>query len=158
MEPLATPDLDADRDPDYAQQAARVSRVARAVLAVVLGLALLGVFGGGGVLSRAGQRSGELGVRYDRFARLDAPLALTVSLPPGDSTFQLTEDLARDLQVEAMAPAPSSERSDAEGRWMTVGGTGPVTIHARPLRFGLIDGEVRLADGPRVPLRLVVYP
>lgn len=153
MEPLATPDLDADRDPTFVRRAAAVSRVTRVALAAGVALALAGVFGGAGPLVQTEEVAGGLTVRYDRFARLDAPLAVRVD---GDSAFTVTGDLAGALQVEAVAPAPSAESATAGARRFVV--DGPATVRARPLRFGVLRGTVVLDGGARVPVRIVVYP
>ena len=156
-----TPGLEADTDPTYARRAAAVARVARVGLALVVGLAVLGVFGGAGPLVRAGA-AGERGfaVAYDRFARLDAPVTVEVRLPPGDSAFVLAGALAAGLQVEAVSPAPRSETATADGVRYTVDvePDEPVTFHARPLRFGVLHGGVALDRGDRLDVAVVVYP
>ncbi|WP_412069115.1 hypothetical protein [Rubrivirga sp. IMCC43871] len=162
MEPLDAPGLDVRDDPAHQRRAVVVGRVARAVLAGVVGLAALGVFGGGGPLVRA-EAAGPDGftVRYDRFARLDAPLRLDVALPPGDSAVTVTGDLATDLQMEATSPAPRSEQSRPDGvRFVVASGPGPatLTLHARPLRFGVLRGALLLDDGRRLAVRHVIYP
>ena len=158
MEALATPDLDAERDPGFVRQSAAVSRATRWVMGAVVGLALAGVFGGAGPLAQARATSGALAVDAARFARLDAPLVVRVALPPGDSAFTLTGDLAGDLRVEAVAPAPSAESTVAGGRRYVVDAAGGAVLHARPLRFGVLRGSVRLDGGREVGVRTVVYP
>ena len=161
MAPVRAPGIEADRDPGYVRRAAAVGRWARGVLAVALGLALLGVFGGAGPLVRTTEAGEEgFGVRYDRFARLDAPLAVEVRLPSGASAVTLGGDLASGLQVEAVSPAPGAEAGVPGGvRYaVDVRPGAAVTVHARPLRFGVLRGAVALDDGRRLPVRVVVYP
>lgn len=160
MEAPATPGLGVDPEPGYAVLADRVARVGRWALAAVLVLAALGVFGGAGplVATRASGADG-FAVRYDRFARLDAPLEIAVTLPPGDSAFTLSGDLATDLDVEAVSPAPDAERATADGTRYAVDASDRVaTVHGRPARFGVLGGAVRLDGGERLDLRVVVYP
>ena len=158
MEPHETPDLDADRDPAYVRRARTVSRATQAALAVAVGAALLGVFGGAGPLLSTDVASGDLGVTYDRFGRLDAPLRLAVMLPPGDSSFTLTDEWADVLFVESIAPTPASESVVGGEREFVVSGSDRVSIEARPTRFGVLSGEVVASGGARVPVRAVVYP
>lgn len=134
-----------------------MGRVARGVLAVVVGLAALGLFGGAGPLVRTSTSVGGLEVEYDRFGRLDAPLAMTIHLPPGDSSFALEGDLASRLRIEGLSPSAQSETAVADGVRYVIRG-GRVRIHARPQRFGVLDGAVVLEDGARANVRLVVYP
>ena len=161
MERLRTPGLEADRDPAYVRRAAAVGRWARAALAVAVGLAVLGVFGGAGPLVRTDVRGAEgFGVRYDRFARIDAPVAVEVRLPEGATAVTFEGDLAGGLQVEAVSPAPQSEAATPVGVRYTfdVAPGAPVTVHARPLRFGVLRGAVALDRGERLAVRAVVYP
>ncbi len=158
MEPLATPGLDVERDPGYVRQSAAVSRATRWAMSAVVVLALAGAFGGAGPLVQARASSGPLSVDAARFARLDAPLVVRVALPPGDSAFTITGDLARDLQIESVAPAPSAESTVASGHRFVVDAPGGAVVHARPLRFGVLRGAVRLDGGREVGVRMVVYP
>ena len=161
MEPLETPGLQADTDPVFVQRSATVGRVARVGLVVVVGLAALGVFGGAGPLVKA-NRAGPNGfaVRYDRFARLDAPLSVEVRLPPGDSAVTFTGDLADGLQLEAVVPAPRAEAARPAGHRFAVDVAAgrSVTMQARPLRFGRLRGGVQLDGGDRIDVRITVYP
>lgn len=160
MEPVRLAGLDVEDDPAFHRRATRVGRAARVVLAVIVGLALLGVFGGAGPLvgARAAGPDG-FAVRYDRFARLDAPLRIHVVLPRGDSAFTLTGDLAADLRVDAVSPAPAAEEATAEGvRVVASSPGGTVTVHGRPLRFGRLRGAVALDGGRRLRIAHVVYP
>lgn len=160
MEDPTTPGLDVEPDPTFVVRAHRVARAGRWVIASVIALAALGVFGGAGPLvSERSHAPGGLGVEYDRFGRLDAPLVLTVSLPPGDSAFALTGDFASSLAVEAISPAPVSEAALPEAtRYVVSVRGGVVTFHVRPERFGLLTGAVRLDDGSALGLQTVVYP
>ncbi|PAP76277.1 hypothetical protein [Rubrivirga marina] len=161
MTPTLAPGLEVRPDPEYARRAAAVGAWARGALAVAVGLALLGVFGGGGPLTRttvAGE--GGFAVRYDRFARLDAPVAVEVRLPRGASAMTFEADFADGLQVEAVSPAARAEAAVAGGvRYAFDAAPGAaVTVHARPLRFGVLRGAVALDGGERLAVRAVVYP
>ncbi len=163
MEAPEAAGLQADTDPAFARTLAAVGRWTRGVLAVVVGLALLGVFGGAGPLVRAAV-AGERGfaVSYDRFARLDAPLSVEVRVPPGDSALTLTGDLATALQTETVAPSPRSQAATATATGLRyavdVSDGQPVTVFARPLRFGVLRGGVALDGGDRLDVTVVVYP
>ena len=158
MEHVPTPGLQADRDEAFAVRSGHVARLSRWGLAVVVGLAALGLFGGAGPLVPTTTARGGLTVRYDRFARLDAPLRLAITVPASDSAFWLTGDLGRDLQIESFSPSSVAESLAATGVRYRVASSGAVRIEARPSRFGVLDGAVALDGGERVDLRIVVYP
>lgn len=160
MEPVDAPGLEVDEDPEATRASGRVETAGRWFLAAVVVAALCGVLGGAGPLVRADAADGPLAVRFDRFARLDAPLALDITLPPGDSAFVLSGGLSDHLQVEGLSPSATSETAVPEGVRYTVlveGGPSRVRVHARPLRFGVVRGAV-VAGGRRVAVRHLVYP
>lgn len=152
-----------DEDLDHERIALPVGRAARVGLGAVVLLALSGVFGGRGPLARteasAGPPAAALTVRYDRFARLDAPTIIEIQLPPSDSTVTLGPDLAASLRLDTVQPAPASETSTPDGGLQLVGTPGETfRLHTRPLRAGRIAGTVALPGGRAAALRMLVYP
>ena len=161
MAPSATPGLEADDDPAFVRRAAAVGRAARWGVALAVALAALGVFGGAGPLVQAeAGGAGGLAVVYDRFARLDAPLALRVGAPGGLEAVTLEGDLASALRLDAVTPSPTAEAATEAGvRYaVAVGSGGSVAFRARPLRFGVLRGAVSLPSGDRAEVRILVYP
>lgn len=158
MEPLDLSGLDLDDDPAYHAHAAHVERTARVLVGAVVVAAALGFFGGAGPFLKA-EAAGTDGfaVRYDRFARLDAPLLLSVRLPPGTAAFSLAGELGTDVTIESAAPRPVREASVESGLRLDVAG-GRAALTLRPLRPGRLRGTVRLDDGRALPVSLFVYP
>jgi hypothetical protein len=158
VEPIDLSGLDLDDDPAYHARAAHVERAARVLVGAVLVAAALGLFGGAGPLLKAeAAGSGGFGVRYDRFGRLDAPLHLSVTLPPGTDALALMGDLSPDVTIESVSPRPTREEATSSGIRLTVVG-GQAALTLRPLRPGRLRGAVRLDDGRTVPVALFVYP
>lgn len=160
-----------DEDLRHERVAKPVGTAARVLLAVIVGLALLGVFGGRGPLARttatagppAGAPSEAPGTRfrvtYDAFMRLDAPTVLEIQLPPWDSTVVLSRALAETLRLDAVQPSPASETTAPDGGIVLVGSPGETfRLHARPVHGGRLVGTLAVEDGRSVPLRIVVYP
>ena len=154
--------LQSEDDLTFHRRAAVVGTAARWGLAVVIGLALLGLFGGvGPLVSTEASGARGLGVRYDRFARLDAPMRLRVTLPRGDSAFAIAGGFSRDLNAESISPAPEAEASVEGGvRYVFASGEAPIQVALvlRPVRFGGVGGEIVLDSGDRVAVRTFVYP
>ncbi len=160
-----------DEDLDHERAALPVGRAARVGLGVVVLLALSGVFGGRGPLVQAAATArppagapaegpgDTFTVRYDRFARLDAPTVVTVQLSPGDSAVTLSRALAETLRLDAVQPSPASETTAPGGGLRVVGAPGETfRLHTRPVSAGRLAGTLTLDDGRAVALRMLVYP
>lgn len=163
-EPLSPlPGVGVAEDLDHERAARPVGLAGRVGLAAILALAVAGVFGGRGPLvrteARAASAGGALVVRYDRFARLDAPTVLVVALPRADSAVVLSAALARDLRLDTVQPSPASESSTDDGGLRLVGSPGETfRLHARPMRFGRIVGRIAVPGGPGAAVRMLVSP
>ena len=156
MSEPAYPGLEVEAEPDYLRRAARVQAGTRLAIALALGLAALGACGGGGPLARATVADGPLVARFDRFARLDAPLRIELALPPGAGAVELDAGYAGALAIERVTPTPSAERATPGGVRFEVDGD-RVVFRVRPDRFGRVGGRVA-SGGRSVVLWHLVYP
>jgi hypothetical protein len=144
----------------------RVQRVSWAVLAVLLLLGLLGVFGNG-PLSDAVASDGALHVTYERFAHAQAPTTVNIRVSaPGTNPVRLAIDhrYLDALSIEHIRPPPlrAESRGDDDIFEFAAPSAGDlqVSLDGTPQEPGLPIAVIRL-DGPsaaRVGFRQVLYP
>jgi hypothetical protein len=164
------PELDGDiehRPAPFNERMWRIERITWALMAALLGLALLGLLGPGPLSERvAGDKSGPIWVEYERFARFEAPTVLVVHVRPEPKSQQVHVWLARDyadrLEIEGITPEPASSRITPDGIYYsfdisTDSAEAVATFHIRPRVAGSLGGEVR-ASGTRVSLNQFAYP
>ena len=160
METVDTSSLDLNEDAAYERRRRRVTQAGRAAVMLIVAAALAGL-AGPGPLSTVEVVRGDLVVGTERFARLQAPLALRLQLPPGETAFSLSEDYLGAFAVESVRPAPVSERATRGGvRYVIEADAAPsvVVLRLRPTRFGHVSGALTLADGRRVRIEHWILP
>lgn len=146
-----------------------LERIGWAVMALVLGAAMLGLFGDGPAAhASAGDVDGPLRIEYQRFARMGAPSTLVIELEPGaagDGQVHLWLDQAYldSVEVRRITPEPASGRAAAGRSVYTFEVEDPtrpvrVTFDLRPERFGIPSLRAGLVDGPSAEGRQLVYP
>ena len=104
-------------DPAFDRRQWKVERVGWLAMVLVLVLALLGIFGGGGPLMNATERSGDFEVRYNRMIRVFGPTTIEAKIPVNGNEARLTVDPAfvRHMAVERVSPEPDSTESGPDG-------------------------------------------
>lgn len=158
--------LDVHEDVAFERRQWRVQRVSWIVIALLLLLGLLGVFGNG-PLSDAVAADGALHVSYERFVHAQAPTTLHIRVSaPGASPVRLAIDhrYLDALSVEHIRPEPLRVESSGDDDLFEFAGPSAgdlqVSLDGTPQRPGLPVAVVRL-QGPnaaRVGFRQVVYP
>lgn len=142
----------------------RVQRIAWIAFAFILMVALAGLTGAGGPLSRAstGLSGGE--IDHPRVSRWSAADNFRITLAPGatERTVLLSTAFADHFQIEDIQPAPVRSVAAADGDRLVFetepGRTAAVVLHVRAQKPGMADYAVSLDDGaPRV-LRSIVLP
>jgi hypothetical protein len=162
-------DLEIDQDIAFQKHEWQVQRVAWVVMALIVLLAALGLFGTGLLSSAsASDPNGVLTVDYQRFIRHDGRTTLTVNVAPelvtGDSVeIWLAADYHADVQIEQISPEPQEVRTDGDRLIYVLaveGVTGPLELSfaLRPQAIGRVSVEVGLVDGPQVAFSHVSYP
>lgn len=160
------PGLEIEQDEAFQRREWSVQRVGWGVLAVVLGLAALGLFGNG-PLSHATADEGDLTVGYQRFARNQGHHTLMVQVAPGHArdgrvTVLVSQELLGDVRLDSVSPEPSSTvvTRDHVAFSFDVADDVPLaaTFHVMGDDVGVTSGEVALTDGTRVRFRQLVYP
>lgn len=163
-----TPSLELEQDLDAQRREWRFERAGWCVIAVVMGAALLGLFGDG-PLARVGRSSarGDLSIEYDRVARSGAESHLAIRLgpdPSGDTlaTVVVGRELLEAVDVERITPEPLDSRASATEvlyRFRRADPRQPIVIDVAgsPARVGPLHGAIRAAGGG-VELHQFVLP
>ena len=144
----------------------KVQRVGWIVIAIILLLALLGVFGNG-PLSHAETSAGALRAEYERFTHADAPTTLHIHVrAPGQGNVRLAinRDYLDAIPIQHIRPAPL--RVESAGNDQVYEFAAPdagdlhVSIDASPQAPSLPTAVVRLqgANAATLGFRQVVYP
>ncbi len=125
----------------------RAERIGWVLMLALVAAAILGLFGGGGVLARGQAQAGGLAVEWPRLARLGAAAPIRITLPPEpgarEAELRLPADFPARWRVREIAPAPL----EAEG------GAAAFLIRLRRDRDGaaalVIEAEPEGGPGPR---------
>lgn len=146
-----------------------VERVWWAVLAGLLVISLLGVFGSGAVSeTTVGGRDAGVRLEYERFARNGGIANWFFAVEPSavrgnTATIVIGDDLAGAMQVQNISPAPSTETSTREGivyEFAVPRAESPpvVRLTFRVNAVGLREGVVRAGEHDGVSVWLFAYP
>lgn len=140
--------LQIDEDLPFERRQWRVQRVGWVLMALVLLLALLGLFGGG-PLSHARRVDGGLGLEYERFVHASAPTTLRITLTPQDAVagVSLDQRYLKAMSVDQVHPQPNRVEVRADGRtfYFDAPDSQPVSVEIdlRPPDAGLAAGILR---------------
>jgi hypothetical protein len=165
-------DLEVNEDLDFQRHLWRFQRVGLVAMALVVVAALLGLFGGRGLLAQGKAGSNDeasLSVReYDRFVRFMKPTELRVQLEPGaasggEARVWLDREYIEGVQIQRVSPQPD----DVEGRpdrltyvfkVNELDEPTAVTLNMMPQRFGLLQGQAGIEGEEPVNFNQFVYP
>jgi hypothetical protein len=145
-----------------------VQRIGWGLGAVVLLLAIGGLFGGG-PLSHVRAGSASLRVEYQRFIRRDSPAEIRIEVQPTGSEeihLAVSRDYLHALRIDSMLPDP--ERTDTTGQDVVLvfrvepkAETARITLNVTPLHVGTLRGRIRALDSPTqpvVPINQFIWP
>lgn len=148
-------------------------RVLWCVMAAVITLAVVGIFGDGPLADASATVRGdgqETTVRYDRFTRRTATESLVIEVSAasaGDSvTLSLDREFVSAIDIERLTPEPESAMLDAGGgltlSWNVPDWSRPVRIGLTyvPQRWGTLRARLRVDAGTEqhVSFRQYVFP
>lgn len=162
-------ELELDDDIDFQRRSWKFQRAGRFLMALLVVLALLGLFGGGPLSNAtAGGEGAKLSIEYSRFARLSGTSTLRLRLAPGAATggeakIRISREFLDGVQVDTITPEPTESEAGEEHTIFTFAipdATQPAIIefHFRPLKFGRLSADVGLVGETRVRLAPLVYP
>jgi hypothetical protein len=144
-----------------------IQRVGWVLAAVILVLAIGGVFGGGPLSDvRAGDAA--LQVEYERFIRRDSSMEIRIDAHPTsgeEARLAVSRDYLHSLRIESMLPYPERTETTAQEVILVFRATGPaestrITINATPLHVGSLHGSIRAmgAGQPTVLIDQFTWP
>ena len=163
-------ELDIAEDTGFHRRQGRFERIGATVLVLVLVAAALGLFGPGLFnRTRVATHDGALGIEFPRFARMQAPVHLSLEVRPAPSSDRrearvwLSADYLERIDLERITPEPESSELGSDGTTLVFacdGGSGPLSI-ALDLRArvpGSTRGRIGTSATDAVELGHFVYP
>jgi hypothetical protein len=144
----------------------RLQQAGKWLLFLLILAGLAGLLGSGPFSGRQVSDSrGDITIRYDRFARYDAPQRLQIegnAGPGGRFDLWLDSSLIQNLKIESIIPEPARQsasigRLELEMDLKPGSGRAVVLIHGRALTVGQIHGRIGTGDSS-VLFRQLVYP
>jgi len=159
--------LDLNDDKPFQERFWTFQRFAWLAFALCVILALAGLTGGGGPLSRA-TASGDAGtVDYPRVARWEASDALRIILPESANRqvrIDIGSAFSEVFELEDIQPQPSASEATAEGLRFVFDLSDPpgerrIVMHVRAMRPSLGRAmHIRINGGPALAFAPVVLP
>jgi hypothetical protein len=165
-------DLEIDQDLGYQRRSWRVQRIGWVAMFAVVAAALAGVLGSGPLSRSTATAAAGLDVEYQRFARYQDPVKLTLRLHPGVTGAErvrvsINREFLDHSRIEGILPQPEAQEAGDDRVVfvfrMAAPGT-PMTISyiMSPERVGPLDAVVRVGTGgagsPAVRFRQWTYP
>lgn len=162
----AKPDLELIEDLQFEAREWKLQRVAWLLMAVVIALGILGLFGAGPISSRTvTSHDGGLTLKYNRFERYQAPSSLrmeVISLDTSEARIWINRDFMRTVKVQAVVPPPKRVQPQNNGMVYTFDTPGKdsllVIFHLETEQIGSSPVRLRLNDGPILEAPHWVYP
>lgn len=158
--------LEFDQDLQFQRREWVAERIGWFAIAALLVAALLGAFGTG-LLSSASSGGELVRIDYERFGRLLAPVKLRVQLSEdasanGVARVWIASQYLDSIELQGIMPEPDATEVLADrvvfAFLIADDGSGAVTFHMRPDRFGVLTGRVGLIDGPELRFWQFIYP
>ena len=160
------PDLELIEDLRFEQSEWKVQRIAWTIMALLVAMGLIGLFGVGPLSSNSiTSTDGRLKLEYDRFERWQAPSALRVILRPTDESrtqLWISSDFLGTVKLESIVPPPQSTEAQPGGTTYTfqVPSREPLVIvfHMQTEKMGNHPIELRANGAPALWAPHWVYP
>jgi hypothetical protein len=131
---------------------------------VIIGAALLGVTGEGGLFARARMETGNNTIDHPRFARWQTQDSISIAFAPSGATERrvlLSPEFVRGLAVETMQPQPARSTASAAGEELTIlvrsNEPGTATLRIKPNAPGIVRGAVSI-DGAPAAVTIIILP
>ena len=161
-------DLQVEEDLTFQRRLWTAQRIGWVAFAVVLLLALLGLFGDGPLADRVLRSpDGRLTVSLHRFERHRSPSAIVVRVRPeqGEESVEVwvSRDFAEDQRFETVHPEPDAVTVGAD-RFVYEFRVGAdereveISFDTQPDGIGRANGRIGVLDGPSVAFGQFVFP
>jgi hypothetical protein len=160
----------AERDfPDatrYHRREWRVQRIGWVCMAVFLGAAIAGLFGGGPVSEVTATAGAGTLLTYDRFSRYGAKTLLQIDASTQSNlgktlTVRIAHSFIDDFRILAITPEPTHTRTttdNVEFSFAVASLPATVIFRLEPERLGSTSGEVRIDSVGSAYIAQFVYP
>lgn len=141
----------------------RAQRVAWAVFGLVIVVALAGLTGAGGPLSRSETRTADGRIDTPRISRWSAADEIRFEVSgPGEARIDLSKGFATHFQIHDVQPMPARVIASAEGQTLIFETSGEgrvaVVIHVTPENPGIARFTARLNGGAPHDITSIILP
>lgn len=157
-------DLQLGQDLDFQRRSWRVQRVAWGIMLLIILGALLGLFGGDGMLNQAalGAPDSGLRVQYRHFDRVLDQTLLRIDVS-GTGRVWLTNTFLERVLIDEIIPAPDQmiagdERTTFVFEVAEGDPAGLVVIYYKPQRIGQLAGQIGVENGERYDFQQFIFP
>jgi hypothetical protein len=167
-QPKRVESLEVAEDLSYQEKEWTVERVGWILMAGLVLLALVGLFGDGPVSSAIRRSQEGFQISYERFDRQMKSSQISLQLPAeavqeGQIKFWIDRQYLEGVQIEDISPEPESVEVSGERLVYTVQVTDvgqPVTVKldVRLQKSGLVEGKAGLEGGDPVSFSQFVFP
>jgi hypothetical protein len=167
-QPKRTGSLEIAEDLSFQEKEWTVERVGWILMAGVVMLALVGLFGEGPVSSAIQSSQEGFQISYERFDRQMKSSQISLQLPAeavqeGQIKFWIDRQYLEGVQIEDISPQPESVEVSGKRLVYTVQVTGPgqpvtVKLDVRLQKSGLVEGQAGLEGGDPVSFSQFVFP
>lgn len=161
-------DLQINQDLSFQEREWSVQRVGGILLAAIVVLGLLGLFGTGPLSSATtGSIDDGLKLSYERFVRHDGQTSWEVHISPdqisnGQVELWVSSDYLDSVDIERISPQPDQVRNEGDRLVYIFPASADepmsVTFSFRPDSLWRLSGDIGIADGPALSFDQVSYP
>lgn len=159
-------DLEIDEHIGFQRRSWRVQWIAQTGIVLIVLAGLIGFFGGGGV-ANATAEVGSVRVEYPRFMRAHVPVEIRVFLAddardPGATSITIDAAFFDAFTIEQVSPKPEKETLGAGGIVFefarSAGAHGPIIWQVKSTQTGLRSAAITVEGEPTVLARPFIYP
>jgi hypothetical protein len=162
-------DIELDQDLDFEERQWRIQRMGWAVMALLVVVALLGLFGTGPLSSaEAGGEDAGLSIQYERFVRRHGLAELNVEAAAGQASEGQVEiwiagDYLDAVDIQGISPEPAEVRASGDRQVYVFTVDDPeqplqVSISYIPREMGGMSAEMGVGDSAGVSFSQLSYP
>jgi hypothetical protein len=160
--------LESDQELGFQQREWRAERTGWAIMAAVVLLSLIGLFGDGPISQATQVGEGGCQLTYERFTRNTSSSVIMVGLPEnsiqkGQASFWIDRDYLDGIQIDDISPEPDSTVIE-QGRTMYVFAAGE-SAFPREVKFdittessGIKKGSAGCGDQQVIQFSQIVFP
>jgi hypothetical protein len=143
----------------------QAQRIGWAIMLLLILLALLGVFGGNGILSDVQAETDGLAVHFERFGRYKMSGQLQFDAEGSGDVVRLWIDSSylENVEIESISPQPELVESapDRQIYLFPITQSGEpisITFYIKPERPGVLNGKAGIEGGSSLDFTQLIYP